>query len=407
MCTPPLDTSQIPSNGKPPSEKKHPAGKLLGSVIQPIPSSEPKGSRIQRVCLQILRLFSLKPTIGRVSAQQVKLKVLSDINSEKPITKERVDALVGLIKTLRKAERNDVVFVDVIKLATIFKHYESAPEEAKTKITERAGNSGSYHMRGPANEILGVFKPEKEEDHLSVRMIQGDGAVREHLASVLNEDKFYPIPSTFYIKLGDDIGSLQIFKKDCIPFAELYFAGNDSDDNPADKFPHNPIQRSILFDLRFGNADRHLGNLLVSGENLWMIDHGECMPVSESPFKLEQSTFLPQSEKEWDKDVIDHVKSWNTTTIHRHAAIMREHGVSEYAISHMLFSTMMLSKLIVPAEGKPKLTPGDVATLFIKNYDEISKYSQYKDVDASLAQMLGEINEHILQLVAKKKLEPK
>ncbi len=237
------------------------------------------------------------------------------------------------------------------------------------------GVNGSYFITGVTTEKLWIFKPGDEEKEEAAEGIPvGESAKREHIACLLNHQRAYPIPYTAYIMLRGQAGSAQLFEKNCKGLSVL-----NLDQNAVPyiaKLPKGPIQASLAFDIRFGNSDRHLGNLLCKGvmegglfvpTDSLLIDHGLCMSSSsEDPLKLEQIT-LPQMLEDWDNEVITSLLNSN---VHLDRQIMEEHGIPENAIVRMERATIFLQhahEISQSSQEGISINPYDLGLIALKN----------------------------------------
>lgn len=138
-------------------------------------------------------------------------------------------------------------------------------------------------MKGLREEMIAVFKPIQEETFCSVVQKSGCKGDREVAAFLLDhpalegEEGFGRVPPTTIVRAkyynGDrktewERGSLQGF----IPNKKW----------KPKEFAVDDVQRLSLIDIRFGNNDRHCGNILksnINGGRLIPIDHGEYFPM--------------------------------------------------------------------------------------------------------------------------------
>mmetsp|Transcript_26321 Transcript_26321/g.66180 ORF Transcript_26321/g.66180 Transcript_26321/m.66180 type:complete len:401 (+) Transcript_26321:213-1415(+) len=172
------------------------------------------------------------------------------------------------------------------------------------------GIGGTYFLKSPSGETLGVYKPRDEEPGainnpksgmVPERSLPGDvpaetGYLRELAAYVLDKS-FAGVPLTGLASLkfpedelkgpsspsldnhvlrGSKFGSLQQF----VPHL------CNSDELGSGLFPVDNVHKIALLDVRVMNTDRHGGNMLVvkdkEAHNLVPIDHAFCLPESMS-----------------------------------------------------------------------------------------------------------------------------
>lgn len=171
------------------------------------------------------------------------------------------------------------------------------------------GYSGSYWIRGPEREVLGLFKPFDEEIQgpnnpigpefqgaLGQRQIRTGCRVGEsahHEVGAFLVDAFFGfgiVPRTYYAKFshrtfflaGEDrfaslrskktkYGSFQEFIEGFTSLSKIY-------KEQKDLLPSIEFQLLVVLDVIIGNTDRNLGNILVGEEKIAAIDHGLCFP---------------------------------------------------------------------------------------------------------------------------------
>lgn len=255
---------------------------------------------------------------------------------------------------------------------------------------EGAGANGAYFLRSLSQRILFVFKPENEEaPGLFYGIQQGEGAKREHLAYLLTQSQRSKIPFTAYVVLNGKTGSVQRFVAHT---TNLYgYTMGDTQKVETLHLSLTDIQRCLIFDTRFANCDRHLGNLLAKkGEessSIYMIDHGACMSSSaEDLIKLEY-IYLPQLDAEWDQIILDEFLSMTQESLDQEISLMSHHGISREAISWTKKATAIIQHAFLitkecQAKGEIGITPRDLGRLFIREQMEIWQAS---DIDSQLA----------------------
>lgn len=238
------------------------------------------------------------------------------------------------------------------------------------------GVNGSYFITDISHNKLWVFKPENEEkEGVAVGIHAGESAKREHLACVLNyDDHVYPIPYTAYVELEGKIGSVQLFQNNCVGLSVLLTSESSQSSSELSK---KQLQESLVFDIRFGNLDRHLGNLLVfRGEeseeahasSVVMIDQGLCLSDSpEDPLKLEDLG-LSQMSESWDPNYAQRVLN---VDIEKDARILGEHGIPPETINRMKRATIFLQRALEVSNANQErgfsITPYDVGLIALKN----------------------------------------
>lgn len=263
-----------------------------------------------------------------------------------------------------------------------------AAAKLSTEDEGRRGVNGSYFIKSPQGEALLLFKPEEEESSAYDPAVpKGAAAKREHVACLLNYDRIYPIPYTAYVRLGGQVGSVQLFEKDCQPLTLL-------SEQDYSRLPSRPFQASLIFDMRFGNLDRHLGNLLCRGKELFMIDHGACMagacvPEKDFPLKLMQLVY-PQMGEAWDEGLMQAISEMD---IEKDRDIMLAHGMPERAIRRMEnVSTFLKQAHVISLESRAEgisIVAYDVGLLVLKNSET---FEDAKKTDV----LVGFLNQVIL-----------
>lgn len=192
---------------------------------------------------------------------------------------------------------------EVIKLA------EEGLAKGLFPLLVTVGLSGSYWMRGPDRQILGLFKPYDEEINapnnpmgpaiqggLGQRNARsgirvGEGAHREVAAYLI--DQFFGfgiVPRTFYASFTHQIftyahenpnigirsmktkyGSFQEYVEGFKPLHHL-------DEKETQSISLEEYQLLLLLDIILGNSDRNANNVLYNEGKLAAIDHALCFP---------------------------------------------------------------------------------------------------------------------------------
>jgi hypothetical protein len=135
------------------------------------------------------------------------------------------------------------------------------------------------------------------------------------------------------------------------------------------------IQASLIYDLRFHNSDRHLGNLLAQNEKVNMIDHGATLSADPGDLlKLEQLN-LSQTFEEWDPTLKNYLLSLDEEKIEVEAKLLLEHDISEPSVSWMKKASSLLSEIIRLSDdnnlGTNSITPYDVGNYFLHAQENI------------------------------------
>ncbi|KAJ3694509.1 hypothetical protein LUZ60_009989 [Juncus effusus] len=234
-------------------------------------------------------------------------------------------------------------------------------------VMSTEGTGGAYFMKDTtAGAYVAVFKPMDEEpmaennprglplskngEGLKKGTKVGQGALREVAAYLLDYPSklgfgeelglgFCGVPATVMVRLGEKIGSLQEFVRNC---------GSCEDVGPG-LFEVRDVHRIAVLDMRLANADRHAGNILLvekegakSGFGLVPIDHGYCLPESFEDCTFEW-LYWPQSREKFDAETLNYIKSLN---VENDIKLLKYYGWDLSAESARVFriSTMLLKK---------------------------------------------------------------
>lgn len=186
------------------------------------------------------------------------------------------------------------------------KKHESPPRVKSPKediLTSREKTTSEKIGRGVTNSSFvelkddgkGVFKTEFYQNERAAYLI----------------DRFLGfnlIPPTAVRVLDGEVGSMQEF----IPDAATY---NELEDDQADitKKHESDLMKMWIFDIIIGNFDRHGGNFLIQGNNLYAIDHGHSLEHN-GPYFLEKITldtsYWQFFDKELPQEMIESIKNF-------------------------------------------------------------------------------------------------
>ncbi|KAK6936689.1 Phosphatidylinositol 3-/4-kinase, catalytic domain [Dillenia turbinata] len=222
-------------------------------------------------------------------------------------------------------------------------------ERGNHPVISSEGSGGAYFMQDSSGHgYISVFKPMDEEpmaqnnprglplstdgEGLKKGTRVGQGAFREVAAYLLDHPRSGPcsvcgkevgfagVPPTVMVSCAHrgffnpygyldasknmKIGSLQMFMKN---------SGSCEDMGPR-AFPVEEVHKISVLDICLANADRHVGNILVSKEGeggqiaLIPIDHGYCLPET-----FENCTFdwlyWPQVRQPYSSDTLNYIMS--------------------------------------------------------------------------------------------------
>lgn len=237
------------------------------------------------------------------------------------------------------------------------------------------GLNASYYLKGRAAQKLWVFKPEDGEEQIVAGIDSGEGARREHVAAVLNYHGNYKIPYTTYISLNGRVGSAQMFLPDC---DKLMALRANQKNKPYEKIVSANLHNLLLFDIRFSNTDRHMGNILCNRSdpiNAFGIDHGGCMTASiEDVLCFEYLSLKQMITENFSNETKEFITNMDPV---RDAAIMQEHGIAEEAIQWMRTSTALLKHAVdVADELETKfevgLSPADLGVIVLSQREALT-----------------------------------
>ena len=190
------------------------------------------------------------------------------------------------------------------------------------------GVSGSYWMRGPDRQVVGLFKPFDEEvfaphnpvgprfqGALGLRRTRigcrvGESAHHEVGAFVVDEFLgFGIVPKTYYAQFTHasffnakedrlisrrapktKMGSFQEFVGGFVSVDELSLKERAA-------IPLDEFQLLIVLDVVLGNTDRNIGNILFGDEKIAAIDHGLCFPDRGDEFSFWYWKYFEQGKE--------------------------------------------------------------------------------------------------------------
>jgi len=221
------------------------------------------------------------------------------------------------------------------------------------------GVNGTYFLKNEDGEIIAVFKPNDEEgkgspkrseegEVVNTGILDGEGALREIAAYLLDKDHFSGVPETRMVSFANNehfrgasgeavtkTGSLQRFIEN---------DGASWDVGPG-VFPVHEVHKIGVLDLRIFNNDRHGGNILYKEMEdgtyrLIPIDHGLSLPSN-----LERSWFdwisWPQAKQPFDQQTLRYIEEID---IEEDAQTLENLGIRPECIRTMRISTTLLKK---------------------------------------------------------------
>ncbi|MFN0065300.1 MAG: hypothetical protein ACKVOH_03575, partial [Chlamydiales bacterium] len=238
-----------------------------------------------------------------------RLKFLNGRYWDQDKVQENVDIFYTNSLLQQHIIKNMIKVVNRAKEPLIIKEAKAGLRSGLYPVLVTKGGSGSYWMRNPNREVLGIFKPFDEDmgapnnpvgpsrqGPFGFRRVRagtrvGEGAHNEVGAYLIDSYfGFGIVPRTYYasfthknfflasqnrhLTLGKDkkkYGSFQEFIQGFISFSDL-------DVSEIPKIPLIEFQLLVVLDMIIGNSDRHAGNLLIGNDKIAAIDNGFCFP---------------------------------------------------------------------------------------------------------------------------------
>lgn len=234
-----------------------------------------------------------------------------------------------------------------------------------TKTTKRGFPSNSGNKSGVMFDMTEggakvVFKPDALEDPVSEsrRSLRADvsGSSREMAGFKLDRIfGFGVVPPTFYResdvsdedvknmaknnpalakkKGGKMTGSAQAFVRgesfESMAVADESLTLSKLYKGLGDKGKLN-LQKMAIFDYISGNTDRHTGNIMVDGDDIYAIDQGRCFPGKDrSQFNSKPLNALSYTKEKIDPRIIKKLQSVDLDQVSK---TMREHGMGPESV---------------------------------------------------------------------------
>jgi len=234
------------------------------------------------------------------------------------------------------------------------------------------GVNGTYFLKDKKGQKIAVFKPQDEEGNsnnnpknssrddndeesepLSKGIKEGEAALREVAAFMIDREGFHRVPRTELVSIAhptfnkdkDDgttatkTGSLQ----------EFVIHDGCSEDISVNRFPNKEVHRIGVLDLQLFNMDRHGGNILFKKDSkdgsytLIPIDHGFSLPEYSS---LGNAWFdwlnWPQAKQKFDKETKNYIA--NIDLEGNLKKLERDLGIRKECLNTMKISTTLLKK---------------------------------------------------------------
>jgi hypothetical protein len=214
-----------------------------------------------------------------------------------------------------------------------------------TETSGCKGINGSYFLKSSSGKSLWVFKPRDEETYpLGIGIPRGGGTVREHFATIVNDDEIYPIPFTAHVILFGKEGSVQRV----VPGRSLRVLLDESRSYVEDgedaaaiaarasgvvtSISPRQFQAKLIFDLIFGNGDGHEGNIMCAPSSFYSIDHGNICSTSHEAVLCIPYVRLLKSTEPLAPDLLAYCRD---LPIRKYRDLMRRFGFDEAAITYM------------------------------------------------------------------------
>ncbi|KAL6123107.1 hypothetical protein ACLB2K_075630 [Fragaria x ananassa] len=262
-----------------------------------------------------------------------------------------------------------------------------------------SGMSGAYVMSKYTDdgerEDISVFKPMDEEigavnnprkggGGSAVKgVVVGEGAVREvasylldypqsgYRRSYTDEIGFSGVPPTIMVEClhekfnGEEKrkrGSLQKFmvsKGDCEGYGNNKFS----------ELSEHEVHKISVLDIRLANADRHLGNLLLSTEEdqLIPIDHGCCIPENFERCRFDWIGWS-QCKKAYSQETLNYIRKINPDEDIKY---LQAHGL---ILSDESQQTLRISSMILKQGAQAGKTPHQIGSMFHKDDSDDKEY---------------------------------
>ena len=194
----------------------------------------------------------------------------------------------------------------------------------------------TYVLGDGTGKIQWIFKPAIKGGESSVN--DPHMPIRELVASLVNDHKQFPVAKTILIELNGWLGSAQFFVEDA----------KGLEDVKQHTISEKELQSLAIFDILFGNTDRHEDNILFQElhHNMFLpigIDHDRCMQgLTHEALKIKYQ-HLPPIHKQFQGNLQELVSE---ETVDRYASIMNDLGISKQAIEWMYIGAQIIRNAI-------------------------------------------------------------
>lgn len=364
--------------------KDQASAKLIAGAEKRIVSE--KRTRLRK---EIKQAFGVKVLPKGKTAAAVPTLSRQLMRSPKPISEERIQALhtffqeheqlahsapvgfVGMVRDInaaiidmkgngrevqgRKVSLNGVYFFGdklVIKPANEeagAKYYRDPTKRGETGVS-RLIRAGVPSGLGPRNELIGyLFDSEAIPMVLQVEFKNREPFASGSATKVCSVQRFVKARSF----VDKDVGR-----------TDIQFKGHTK-----------TIQDIALMDIVLGNADRHLGNLLVEGNKPWAIDQGFILPETTYEARYVWVNW-PQLKGKITPEIKRKIEDLN---INKLTEMLVKHGASEAAILLTQYRVHLLKEAV-----KAGLSLADVGVLLLRlpnaQKEMVSQFKQMVDV---------------------------
>jgi len=218
------------------------------------------------------------------------------------------------------------------------------------------GVNGTYFLKDENGDNILVFKPldeegngsPKKENHIrksnvlpSAGIKEGEAAIREVAAFLLDREGFYGVPRTHMATINHH------FKDSKTGSLQEFIESNGSTEDFGNRiFPVRQVHKIGILDIQILNIDRHAGNILVkqtpNNIELVPIDHGFSLPHNLEVPWFEWMNW-PQAKIPFD----DETKSYiNRIDIEEDALLLQKLGIRSECIKTMKITTKLLKKAV-------------------------------------------------------------
>ena len=189
------------------------------------------------------------------------------------------------------------------------------PIVATSTLLETDNVNATYVLHNLAGKKCWVFKPTEQPSDPNI-------CFREHTASLVNDSGRFPIPLTLLVNLRGMTGSAQLFVEGGKTLIQI--------ENAEDQISVNDLHAIAIYDMLFGNTDRHEGNILCvqqgAGYRAFAIDHDQCFMGNKGKPLSKELLDLSAFAQPFAKDLETLI---SVTTLASYRRALQTHGVKE------------------------------------------------------------------------------